>query len=340
MKKSLLWIVVLVLSISMVAMFSFTGCKTTTAAVTTAAETTTASNASKTIVYIAGGLQNPSAKIITEAMMDENTKNYGYDLKILDGESRPEKQLELLETASAMKPALIALSPQDTVGPLTVIKKFVESGIPFLSCEFPMDKSADFNYFAVGGDQYLEGKLAGEYISKILPQNAKVVHITGNLGNISQVQRDAGFKDVLSAQRKDVKIVAWGAADWDRAKAMAFMEDTLQVHPDIDAVYAIDDTMALGALQALTAAGLNGKVIIIGDNGQKEALQEIQKGNMTATVYMPLDVEGRMIVQLADKIIKGEEFPTTEQRGTCKVNIINPIIIDKNNVDQYINIAK
>ncbi|MCL2163031.1 MAG: sugar ABC transporter substrate-binding protein, partial [Oscillospiraceae bacterium] len=304
-----------------------------------AAQTTTATTAAsvekRKVVYIAGGLNNPSAKIITEAMEKEVERLGNIELQIMDGESSPEKQLPLFENCITMKPAAVGCSTQDPMGQIPIIRRVVEAGIPFLACESTLDISADFDYYGVGGDLELEGKVLGDFFAETLPPNAKYAHLTGMAGNMATILRDKGFDDAI-AVRNDVEKVFYQTCDFDRAKALSATQDLLQSNPDIDAIYAIDTPMALGALQALKLAGRNGQVSLVGIALTDEGIQAMRDGDMNAIIKMDLELEGIRIANMLADMAWEKEPEWTNQIGTCKYYTIQPILVTMDNLDDEI----
>jgi ribose transport system substrate-binding protein len=158
-------------------------------------------------------------------------------------------------------------------------------------------------------------------------QNAgKVAVIRGRLGNPVETQRNDGFKEAI-AQYPDMEIVAEGVGNWEAEEGAKVMEDFLTAHPEIQAVFAEADRMALGAASAAAAAGRE-DIIIVGLDGIVEALQAVKDGTLAADVAQRPDLMGRYAVE------KGLEFLTT---GTISDTITTPMTLAvPDNVDPLI----
>jgi len=302
---------------------------------TEAPSDTEAAGEKKKVVYIAGGLNNPSAKLIVEALEEEVARLGNIELQVMDGESSAEKQLPLLENCLTLKPAAVAISAQDPKGQLAALKKLVEADIPVLSCESTMDASADFDYYGVGGDLELQGKILGEYFAETLPEGAEYAMISGIQGNMAQILRDKGFRDGI-ASNPTLKEVFYQDCGFDRAKAVSAMQDCLQAHPNVAGVFSIDTPMALGALQALKDAGKNGEVLLVGIDLNDEGILSLKDGDMSAIVKMDLQEEGRRIGQMLSDMAWGQEPEWTDQIDTCKYYTIQPILVTKDNLAEEV----
>jgi ribose transport system substrate-binding protein len=162
---------------------------------------------------------------------------------------------------------------------------------------------------------------------KALNGKGKVAHIQCQLGAVNAQKRGQGFEEALKGT--NVKVVVKRPADSRRDKALQVMEDILQRHPDLDGVFAQNDEMALGALQAIEAAGKLGKIKVIGFDGNKDALEAIKAGKMLATVAQQPEEMGKMAVDIALKVLKGEKV---------EKNIYVPVkLVTKENVDEFLS---
>ncbi|GAB7127422.1 D-allose transporter substrate-binding protein [Silvimonas sp. JCM 19000] len=176
-----------------------------------------------------------------------------------------------------------------------------------------IDEKVDVNQLrALGGsvvgfastDNVALGEKAGKYIASLLGKGPhKVAVIEGKAGNVSGDARrtgvDKAFKDA------GITVVSSQPADWDRAKALDVVTNILQRNPDLNAIYAANDTMALGAVQAVKNAGKLGKVIVVGTDGVPEALDSVKRGELTATVAQnPAAIGAKCLDMLLDAVAK------------------------------------
>lgn len=295
-----------------------------------------------TIGFVAGGLTNPSAKMITEAMQAHVDANYpNVELIILDGQNSVETGINCIESLIVQGVDAIGFSPQDNTAYNPTLADAVASGIPILTCETDIDCEDMFEYYACGPDILSQGYVIGEYYAANLPENAKIGHITGNWGNSAQILRDQGFMQALSdAGRDDVEVIAYDSANWDRNQAMALAEDWLITYPEMCAIYAIDGSMGLGALQACVAAGRN-DILISGCDLLDEAAQEImnEDNGFAVDAYRDIAGEAESYVDMMVLMAKGEEPEYTEitDDGFCKYNKMIPITVTIDNVKEFYN---
>jgi len=158
----------------------------------------------------------------------------------------------------------------------------------------------------VASDNAFGGKMAGDYIAKKVGENAKVIELEGIAGTSVARERGKGFAE--SAQKHHFTMLASQPADFDRTKGLNVMQNLLTAHPDVQAVFAQNDEMALGALRALQTAGKT-DVLVVGFDGTEDGIKAVNSGKMGATVAQRPDQIGVIGVQTADKVLKGEKVP-------------------------------
>jgi len=214
---------------------------------------------------------------------------------------------------------------EDTIVP--AVRKCNEAGIPVVL----LDRQSNGGDVAayVSANSYDVGILQAEYVAGQLGGEGKVVIIQGMKGN--SVARDItrGNTDIFS-KHPGIEIVANQPQGWDRARAMTFMENVLQREGDIDAVLANNDTMIMGACQALKNAGMLDRVITVGSDADKDALLAVGRGQLTATVdKMPI-VMALKSYELAMKIVRGEQIETEMVDGFPTVFTPSRLITGEN----------
>ena len=159
------------------------------------------------------------------------------------------------------------------------------------------------------------------------------VELVGKESDTNAGVRSKGFTDVIS-QYPDMKLVAKESANWDQQEAFTKMETILQRNRNIEGVIAGNDTMALGAVAALKAAGLTGKVMVVGFDGSPDAISAIKDGEMHATALQPAALIAEMAVEQADEFIK------TGKTGQPEKQSIDCELVTKDNADQFGVFAK
>lgn len=153
--------------------------------------------------------------------------------------------------------------------------------------------------------------MAGNFIAKKVGDNAKIIELQGIAGTSAARERGEGFKQAADAHK--FNILASQPADFDRTKGLNVMQNLLTAHPDVQAVFAQNDEMALGALRALQTAGKS-DVVVVGFDGTPDGIKAVESGKLAATVAQLPEQIGVIGVQTADKVLKGE-----------KVQAINPV---------------
>lgn len=198
---------------------------------------------------------------------------------------------------------LLIVCPNEAEALTPVVGEAYDSGIPVVVVDRAIlnDKYTVF----VGGDNYEIGKMAGEFIAKRLNGKGNVVEIEGQLGAPPTKLRSQGMHDVIK-DYPDIKVVYKQTGEYLRMQGKEVMKNALQASPDIDCVYAHNDEMILGAYQAAAEVGRGKEMIFIGVDGQKEVIESIRDGKITATYYYPTC--GKEAIQIAARLLAGEQL--------------------------------
>ncbi|MGE4351672.1 MAG: substrate-binding domain-containing protein [Bdellovibrionales bacterium] len=161
--------------------------------------------------------------------------------------------------------------------------------------------------FSVGSDNFLIGQNAAEYAKKtVAKHDPSVFVLEGAVGNIAGKKRADGFTSKLKEIMPAAKIVGSVSAEWDRLKALNTVTDLLQRQPNLDIIYAANDTMALGAVEAVCNAGKAQQIKIIGVDGTIDARKAVMNGRLTATVAQLPYLMGKRAVELALESAQGD----------------------------------
>jgi galactofuranose transport system substrate-binding protein len=223
----------------------------------------------------------------TKSMQDEAAKR-GYDLVVTDARGDTANQVSNLEDLVAQRVDAIFLAPREATGYEGPLQAAREAGIPVFLIDRELSGArAGQDYVTFIGSNFIEeGKRAGEWLAQKTGGKAGIIELLGTAGSSVANDRHQGFADAIRAH-PEMRIIASQDANFTRAQGQRVMENLIQAHGrSITAVYAHNDEMALGAIQALTAANMNpGKdVIIVSVDGQRSALEAIVRGEMNATV--------------------------------------------------------
>lgn len=226
----------------------------------------------------------------------------GAKLIVMDAQDDASKQVSQVEDLIQQKVNVILLNPTDSDGLATAVQDANKANIPVITLDRSVNGGTVVAHIA--SDNVAGGKMAAEFIAKQLQNKGKVVELEGIAGTSAARDRGQGFHEVIDTQ-KDIQVVAKQPADFDRSKGMSVMENILQSQPEINAVFAHNDEMALGALQAIEAA--KKQILIVGFDGGADAVKAVEEGKMAATVAQQPKLIGELGVQNAEKVAKGEK---------------------------------
>jgi galactofuranose transport system substrate-binding protein len=275
---------------------------------------------------------NPWRIAETNSIKDEAAKR-GIELVYTDAQSQTAKQVSDVEDMIAQKVDYILLAPREFEGLAPALQAAKAAKIPVILIDRAAAGTAGEDYVTlIASDFILEGQQAGEWLAKQTNGKANIVELTGTTGSSVAKDRADGFVQAIS-KFPDMKIIASQTGDFARANGQKVMENIIQAKgKEITAVYAHNDEMAIGAIQALKAAGMTpGKdVILISIDGEKDALKAIVAGELGATVECNPRF-GPSAFDVIEKLQKGEKVPT---------GIVNPDrFFDKANADKFIEEA-
>ena len=181
-------------------------------------------------------------------------------------------------------------------------EKSVEAGIPVITVDRSSNGGEVVSFIA--SDNMAGGMMAGEFIVEKLGGKGKVVELEGVSGTSAARERGEGFNKAIEGT--DIEVVAKQTADFDRVKGLEVMENILQSQPEIDAVFAHNDEMALGALEAIKASGR--EIMVVGFDATDDAVAAVEAGEMAATVAQQPALIGSMGVETAMKVLNGESI--------------------------------
>lgn len=209
------------------------------------------------------------------------------DLVFADAQQKQENQIKAIRNFIDMGVDVIAFPPVVETGWEAVLTECKEAGIPVILVDRGVDEScADLYATQISSDFIWEGAQAADMVGELLGGSGKVVELEGTVGASAANERKQGFDDELAAKYPDIEIVASQTGDFTRALGKEVMESFLKSYDDIDAVFAHNDDMALGAIEAIKEAGLKPGVDIkvVGCDGVKAAFEAMVAGEMNGTV--------------------------------------------------------
>ncbi len=257
----------------------------------------------------------------TDSMQSE-AKKRGVDLKFSSGEGKQENQIRAIRSFVAQGVDLIILSPIVETGWDPVLKEAKRAGIPVLLMDREIETADDSLYAAfIGSDFVEEGRLAAQWmVDNVKGDTVKIVELEGTPGSAPAIDRQNGFKEIVE-QHPNFKIIESQSANFRRSDGKDLMESLLKLHSEIDVVYAHNDDMALGAIQAIEAAGLKPgeDIVIISVDAIREAFEAVVAGKINCIVECT-PLFGPLAFDMAEKILNGEPY---ERRVVMKDGVFD-----------------
>ena len=300
---------VAVLALGLAACSSGGGASTTT---TTAAAGGGAGGGVITIGFSQVGSESGWRSANTDSIKGTLTKENGFDLKFSDAQQKQENQISAIRSFIAQKVDIIAFSPVVTSGWDQVLQEAKDAKIPVILTDRAVDSKDTSLYVSfLGSDFILEGTHAGEWLVKeAAGKDTKVVELQGTTGSAPAIDRQKGFADAIKSA-SNIKIIDSQTGDFTRDGGKKVMEGFLNKYPGgIDVVFAHNDDMGLGAMEAITAAGLTpGKDIkIISIDAVHDGMQALADGKFSFIVECnPL--LGPQLADIIKKVKAGESVP-------------------------------
>lgn len=224
-----------------------------------------------------------------------------------------EKQMQIIENLLQTGIKALIVTPSGSREIASAISKANRAGVPVIVVDTRVDaKAAAENNLKIasfiGSDNYEGGRLAGEHLAAATGGKARVAVLEGIPGHETGDSRLRGFRDVL-AKHPGMKIVSSQPANWERDQGFTVFQNMLQAHSDIDALFACNDLMALGAIEAIAAAGRSGRIRVVGFDALDDARSAIEAGKMDASMAQSPRDMGRLAVEGAARLLKSESLP-------------------------------
>lgn len=256
-------------------------------------------------------LGNPGFRTMADGMEVKAAK-HGYDLIVVSGDRDPARQKDQVENFIVQKVDAIVLCPCDSITIGTAIKEANKAGIPVFTMDIACLAEGAKVVCHTAADNYLGGRQAGKAIIEAVGGNGKVA-IVDHPEVESVIQRAKGFMDELEQAKKEkgvnIEIVARVPGHGEEPESLKAAEDILQGHPDLDAIFAINDPSAMGVIAAIEKAGKIGKLKVVGFDGMKMGRQAIKDGKMYAEPVQHLAEMGAKTAELIAKYMNGEDVP-------------------------------
>ena len=270
------------------------------------------------------------------AAAEDQAKKAGCEVTTSDGQNDMAKQIADVEDMVAKGVNLLILNPRDPEGLVPTADAATKAGVKVVVMDSSINPKANVvTQVRSSNDQ--NGFMVGQWLANATKgQHLKIILLSGDKGNeVGRDRRLGVLKGLAEGQlngvgKTDFEIVGQGWGGWSHEGGLAAMEDLMTAHPDANVVLGENDSMVLGAIKAMEAAGKTDVLALAAADGQKEALALIKEGKYGATGLNDPDLVARTAVDIGLKALKGEppsDFP--------KLNLTTPDVITKENVEKY-----
>ena len=230
------------------------------------------------------------------------TNQEGVEYSLLDGQGKVDVQISLMDTVINQNVDAIFIQPVDSVAISPAIKKAKRKGIPVIT----LNINATAKHAAhVEMNHYFGARQIAKVMGNKMGGKGEVAILNAPPGIIIRDQRTNGFIDGMKEFHPGIQIVANQVADWSRKKAQDVFSTILVANPNVSGVYGINDSMALGAVDVAKAKGLLDNIVIFGNDGEQDALESIERGELSGTQYTDVYQQGRYAASVATVLTTG-----------------------------------
>lgn len=245
-------------------------------------------------------LNNPFFVSLKDGVIKE-AEALGMEVKVVDAQNDSAKQINDVEDLMQQGVDILLINPTDSAAISTAVQSANNINIPVIT----LDRSADKGKVEtlVASDNIKGGEMAAEYMVQQLGENVQVAELEGVPGASATRERGQGFHNVADQK---LNVIAKQTADFDRTKGLTVMENLIQANPEIKAVFAHNDEMALGAVEAINSSGKN--IMVIGFDGNDDAINAINAGEMEATVAQQPNLIGKLAVDAGRDVLQGKKL--------------------------------
>lgn len=246
-------------------------------------------------------------------------KQAGVPLNVVDASDDATKQVSDIEDLVSKNVSVLIVNPVDSDAVTGAVEAAIAKGVRVISVDRVVN-GVDIDC-QIASDNVAGAELATQYIVDTLGENVKTAELVGTSGASAAIDRSQGFHNIAD---KKLKVVASQTADFDRTQGMTVMENMLQADSSIQAVFAGNDEMALGAVEAISGAKKD--VLVVGFDATDDAIEAIRQGRMGATIAQQPDLIGSTAVENAIRLTKGESIP---KEIPVEVTLITKDTVDK-----------
>ncbi len=283
--------------------------------------------------YVVGALMKQNADTFVQNISNaitQRAEEIGSEVSLVmqDAEGDISKQLAQAEAMITQKVDAIILNAVDVEGSAPIVNMAMDAGIPVVECNTLTDNADEATCY-VGSDDVDAGRIQAEFLKTVLKPDAKIAYMMGPIGVSPQIYRKEGIEKYL-LEGSEIEVVAEQTANWKREEALALAENWLTSYQDLDAIVCQNDDMALGALEAVEAAGRSDQVIVVGIDAIADALVAVKDGRLASTVFQDAAGQGAGSLDAAleaakEKLMKMDDI------------MIPFVLVTKDNVDEFMS---
>ncbi|MDU4859401.1 MAG: ribose ABC transporter substrate-binding protein RbsB [Terrisporobacter othiniensis] len=255
----------------------------------------------KKIGVIVSTLNNPFF-VDLKSGIESEAKKLGYDVVVLDSQNDPAKEVSNMEDISVKNVDVVLLNPVDSDSAIASVMVANNLDLPVITVDRVSNGGKVVSH--VASDNVEGGKMAAKYLIEKLGNKGNIVELEGMAGSSATRDRGNGFDNEV--KNSNLQIITKQSADFDRTKGLSVMENIIQSKGNIDAVFAQNDEMALGALKALQDANMK-DVLVVGFDATDDAVISVQKGDMAATIAQQPKLIGKTAVNLTHRFLSREK---------------------------------
>ena len=272
-------------------------------------------NSKPTVAIVFKTLNNPFF-IDMQSGAEKAAEKYGVNLLIQAAEREVdvEKQMQIIENLIQRQASVICITPSGSKEIVPAIVKANKAGIPVIIIDTRVDSTVltesggEFVTF-IGSDNKEGGRIAGEFIASQLSGEGNISILEGIPGHETGDARLNGFYSAIN-NYDGIEVVTSQTANWERDQGFNVFQNILQANPNIEAVFACNDMMALGAVEAISAAGRTGDIIVVGFDAIADCRKAIKENRMAGSIAQHPQEMGKAAIEYAVKVMKGEIIPS------------------------------
>ncbi|MGB6777914.1 MAG: ribose ABC transporter substrate-binding protein RbsB [Planococcus citreus] len=252
-----------------------------------------------TIGFSISTLNNPFFVTLSEGA-EAKASELGATLSVVDAQDDASKQASDVEDLIQQGVDMILINPVDSEAVASAVASANNADIPVIT----VDRSAENGEVVshIASDNVAGGEMAAEHLLSLVGEGAKVAELEGVPGSSAARERGEGFNNIAA---DSLDVVAKQTANFNRAEGLSVMENILQANPDVTGVFAHNDEMALGALEAIEASGKD--VTVVGFDATNDAVAAVEEGRLAGTIAQKPEMIGEMAVETAIQHLDGEE---------------------------------